>query len=162
MEVKKELKIKPLKKRILKLKHIPLYIILGIIIYVIYDVKKRNNMLNSGKVLYTIGEVYGFKNNVKASDNFLYKFCFDGEMCFSSDFFHGDMGKLKAKRLWDTKYLNKKFLMKFSTEELRYSEIYIDIPIKNIELNCDKLLVWETKEQFMDYYKKLDTIPQSR
>ena len=109
-----------------------IFIFISLLVYAFIGSTIKSNSLNSENVLYSIGTISKFEKGAKVSPWFIYSYK------YKNTFHEGKYiieGKLRAGSNEELReYIGKKFIIKISIENPKWSELYFDKPIpKNLK-----------------------------
>ncbi|MDY0780890.1 hypothetical protein [Tenacibaculum sp. IB213877] len=126
--------------KILKLS--PIIFVLIIVFYVLNLNSRWKKMMNNNKVIYTIGTTSSLKTTSRSGIYISYSFMTKkGEKLTTDQSFNIKDAKRSYSYI-KRKYINKKFFVKYNTQDISYNEIYFDKPVPDSLYNCTKCY-WE-------------------
>ncbi|WGK63897.1 hypothetical protein [Croceiramulus getboli] len=113
-------------------------IVLSLFLYFYFGTQRRHDLLTNGPVSYTIGEITELERGAKVTPWFTYKFH------INSNEYEGAYGLAKkpylSVQLNDSliDYIGRKYLVKYSLQNIKFHELDLDKPVPDSLINCFK------------------------
>mgnify|MGYP006181570513 CR=1 FL=1 len=112
-------------------KNISLIIIVSLFIFLIIRTfigfAERSNSLNGENVKITVGTITDFRHGGKVSPWFYYEYKFKNKPIITQQSIEGNLRAAKNDEI--RKYIGKRYFVKFSVENPKYSELFFDKPV---------------------------------
>ena len=119
-------------------------IIVALILYLFLGHNRRQKLLNSDDVHYSVGTITSLEKGAKVAPWFEFEF-YDGEKIVKGHYSLAKKPDLSTKsRLVLEKYIGKKFITKFATENSNFNQLDFDSEVPD-SINIGDKKIWKKK-----------------